>query len=461
MFSKSTSHSLLNRLSKLDRDFATIRDLEHNWPPPVVNGKSLYRQFREHLTGLCRNAICACCASIVHESSQIHRVSSYYPPLSRLQVEPTQVPYDIRCGVPHLDNCHILLQTEGVFHGPQSASVNLCGSCITELDNDRMPNRALANFRWLGNPPPELQGLTWIEERLIARAHISGIILRIQRCSNNSYLGLKGHAVVFPQDTRQLLDLLPLPRNQLPDIARVVWTGKTAPTSAELESKLSVRTAKVYDALQWLCTHNEDYRDVAINHDEFARWPPVFIVSELMDNMGYISDNVVEEMSRAGVAPDVALDAEEGAESDEIHMSGILDVNNIDRSPNAITLERLASMTSEHVISVVAGSRLKSQWDDPTYFTSAFPTLFPYGCGKHLDDRRRKHLPLHLWVSLLLNHCSRYRASNHGVLLNFIDGFKHMRSSSFSLSMLLVVSTALHSLTFKPKAVTGPTLQTC
>jgi hypothetical protein len=32
-------------------------------------------------------------------------------------------------------------------------------------------------------------------------------------------------------------------------------------------------------------------------------------------------------------------------------------------------------------------STLASSWNDPLYFTTAFPTLFPTGLGGHLDNR--------------------------------------------------------------------------
>jgi hypothetical protein len=219
-------------------------------------------------------------------------------------------------------------------------------------------------------------------------------------------LGIKGHAVISPQDTRQLLDILPLPRSRLPDVVRVVWTGSSPPTSGDLRSKLSVRTVKVYNALQWLCRNNEDYKNsVVIDHAEFQSWPPVFIATELIETMGYISSNIVEEMQRAGVATD-SSDTAGGVEDEVVTVSSILDVNNVTQSANAATLRRLAQMTSEDTINVMPGVELKSEWDDPTYFTSAMPPIFPYGSGKHLDARRRKRIPLHKWVSLLLAHCS-------------------------------------------------------
>ena len=75
--------------------------------------------------------------------------------------------------------------------------------------------------------------------------------------------------------TRALLDILPLPLSRLPVMMRDVWTGKSSPTIAELRPKLSLSTKRVYDALLWLCRNNEDYKNVIINHSEFAKWPVV------------------------------------------------------------------------------------------------------------------------------------------------------------------------------------------
>jgi hypothetical protein len=61
-------------------------------------------------------------------------------------------------------------------------------------------------------------------------------------------------------------------------------------------------------------------------------------------------------------------------------------------------------------INVVTGKTILHQYDTETYFTSAFPTIFPYGTGKHLDHRRSESmkLSLPLWTELMLKHSSRY-----------------------------------------------------
>lgn len=68
--------------------------------------------------------------------------------------------------------------------------------------------------------------MAWIEELLIARAHLTGRIVRLQNRNANSYFGLKGHVILLPQDTTELLNILPLPSSLLPDIVRVVWVGR-------------------------------------------------------------------------------------------------------------------------------------------------------------------------------------------------------------------------------------------
>jgi len=396
------------RLSDMDDAFANKRNREAEWPFSLPDPKDLFRQFRQTLHSFSHNITCGCCACVFHDPTVVRSVSLDYAPLSLLKVDPIAVPYNFSTGIPVLDQHHILVEKKGIHFDPATAttSLTLCNTCALQLASYQLPPAALANCRWLGEVPEVLQGLTWIEERLIARAHISGIIYRLERRSNSSYLGIKGHAVVYPQDTRALLDLLPLPPSRLPDTVRVVWTGKSSPSPAELRNKLSVRTQRVYDALQWLRRNNEDYRDITIDYAEFAKWPPVFIVDELLSCMGHISDNVVEQIARSGPASNQDEDSLE-TDNDIISSSGILDTNDVTQSANAATLRRIACLLEEDTINVIHGSKLMSSWDNPAYFTSAFPTLFPYGTGKHKDMRRSKQLSLKVWASLLLRHCSR------------------------------------------------------
>lgn len=409
--------------------------MKEAWPLPLLDPRPSYRAFQQGITALAQNLICACCACISHHRTESTVVSPTYSALSLLTIHPDAVPYDFSCGIASLDLRHIMIEKTAIIVGLDGGvTIRLCNGCKHQLDRHRLPVEASANRRWVGDVPPELQGLNWLEERLIARSHASGGILRLQRGNHDAYLGIKGHMIVAPQDTRQLLDILPLPRSRLPDFLRVVWTGAPRPTVAELHSRLSVRTQRVYDGLQWLCSHNEDYQNVVVDHSEFERWPPVFVVTELIDSMGHISDNVAEDIARAGAAT-IENELEDSLVGSETYASGILDVNSVSESFNVGTLERLASLTKESVINVVTGSILKSQYDDIAYFTASFPTIFPYGCGKHLDPKRLKHLSLAKWTSLLLRHCSRYYIlTTHGTDLSDVSNPTQVLSFSVSTS---------------------------
>ena len=115
----------------------------------------------------------------------------------------------------------------------------------TSLQRGIQTSQSLANYRWVGQVPPQLQNLTWIEELLIARAHLTGRIARLQNRNANSYFSLKGNVILLPQDTTELLNILPLPSSSLPDIVRVVWVGRPVRNMDVLRDHFSVRTRKV------------------------------------------------------------------------------------------------------------------------------------------------------------------------------------------------------------------------
>jgi|SRR5579859_1116027 len=110
-----------------------------------------------------------------------------------------------------------------------------------------------------------------MEELLIARAHLTGCIVRLQNRNTVSHFSLKGHVILLPQDKTKLLNILPLPPLNLPDIVRIIWVGKPVGDINGLRYYFSIRTGKVYDTLVWLTQNNEDYKGVTIDHVQFKR----------------------------------------------------------------------------------------------------------------------------------------------------------------------------------------------
>ena len=330
--------------------------------------------------------------------------------LELLSVDPNNVPFDFSCGIPGLDDKHIMIDKLGIGEdGNGNNQAALCSSCHRSLYNmHALPKESLANSRWVGSVPVELQGLNWIEECLVARAHFVGRVVQLQNRRATAYFAIKGHTILLPQDTTKLLTLLPMPPESLTDLIRVVWVGKSDPNRAALSPHFKVRTKKNYDALQWLCNHHEDYKNVAITEAELNTWPSVFVATKLLDSVGRVTDASVEDASRSGFGVEESdVPTVEG--NIPFTASAILDTNDVSEPQDSFALSELIRMKqTEQIITVQTGNEIISDYEEGAYFTAAFPTLFPYGTGKHIDSERCLPLQLSQWVRLALKHSSRY-----------------------------------------------------
>jgi hypothetical protein len=61
--------------------------------------------------------------------------------------------------------------------------------------------------------------------------------------------------------------------------------------------------------------------------------------------------------------------------------SGIVDVNGVSQPSQLNSLQQISLWKSDKVINVVTGNKILNESNLPSYFTSAFPTLFPWGQG--------------------------------------------------------------------------------
>lgn len=73
---------------------------------------------------------------------------------------------------------------------------------------------------------------------------------------------------------------------------------------------------------------------------------------------------------------------------------------------------------------------LLNQWQDPHYFTSAFPTLFPTGKGGHLDDRDIA-VSLAAFANWALRYYSRRLVDLSSCYRIQADGFRFARHRTF------------------------------
>src|SRR5579859_7634816 len=398
------------RLRELNERFADLLQAEEEFPPQLPDMKDLYADFYNEMTELTKNVVCASCGCIDHHLGKFTSVSVDDASLHLLQVDPSLVPFDFKSGIATLDESHVMIDPNGII---DEASLYMCRSCQKSLQAEVLPPESLANYRWIGPVPPELQDLTWMEELLIARAHLTGCIVRLQNRNSTSHFSLKGHVILLPQDTTKLLNLLPLAPSNLPDIVRIVWVGKPVRDIDGLHDYFSVRTHKVYDALVWLTQNNKNYKEVTIDHAQFEHWPPVWVAENLLDLAGAMDDGGQEDNARIGIATEDSDNAEMAPGDVPMMASGIIDTEVVSQPAQLRALQQISLSTSDRTINVLTGNNILNEDNMASYFTSAFPTIFPWGTGKHIDPQRsqerKQKLDFKKWIQLLLKNSSRYR----------------------------------------------------
>ena len=131
-----------------------------------------------------------------------------------------------------------LLDPAGI-HTKEDGSGSLlsfCSDCYACILKSKMPPLALANHMFLGDIPAELQGLTIVEEAMIARCRAKSWVIQLQAksdstCLPNTQHGLKGHTIVYPQQPQGLAHILPL---SLPEICTsicIIFVGSQRPSN--------------------------------------------------------------------------------------------------------------------------------------------------------------------------------------------------------------------------------------
>lgn len=192
---------------------------------------------------------------------------------------------------------------------------------------------------------------------------------------------------------------------------------------------LQIRKNQVLVALLWLVAPNRHYHDLTINHSLLSSWPAEFIPEQISANID-VSDHTEREGYVANLETGnlQATSDEISTHDDATFSSGSLctdinceritcDLHLINPTVIPIILIRILRKYSEDESSNIQGRRpnrpretsnyirygftnstaLSNSWDDPQYFTTAFPTLFPTGLGGHLDERSAEGLLGGFW----------------------------------------------------------------
>jgi len=183
--------------------------------------------------------------------------------------------------------------------------VRICKTCHNTLAKYKVPDLALANGLWTGvGDVPELQDLSWIEEKLIARCHVS---IQIQKCREvklwridafQSQRRLKGNISTFPVSPTSILNKLPLNSDAITGLVKVVFMSTKKRITLQEACRMRffiIRRRKVEVALRWLVAHNPLYHDVEVCEDALSSLPRDGIPSQVYNSITFC-DKVVEDM---------------------------------------------------------------------------------------------------------------------------------------------------------------------
>ncbi|TFK64424.1 hypothetical protein BDN72DRAFT_774606, partial [Pluteus cervinus] len=146
----------------------------------------------------------------------------------------------------------------------------VCLECRGQLLRNRQPKHALASDLWIGDVPPVLADLRFVEKLLIARIRVNSCIVRV----SSGFHKMKAHVIAFENPVPKIYKKLPPAIEELDDVLAVLFTGPNRPTTSDYERvPLLVRRNKVIQALHWLKLNHKNYHDIDIDYKEIEKYP--------------------------------------------------------------------------------------------------------------------------------------------------------------------------------------------
>ncbi|XP_066915890.1 uncharacterized protein [Clytia hemisphaerica] len=229
--------------------------------------------------------------------------------------------------------------------------------------------------------PVELQGLTQVEEMLIARAFP---VIQVYTKPNGGQKAYKGHVLTLPHDVQKIANVLPRYPRDIPVIV-FKFDGKD-----NKSKELRVRRQKVVDALKWLTGKNEKgepnnirYQDVTIDENRFDSLPEDdFLKMPMNANFENYEKDISNDddcCSDDEVLPDMGPNSEENDEK-------VYDCNTEMGSfiPTKIKSKMEKDILNDSVLkpeAIDVGKEPLNEFTTEYLATLAFPTLFPDGKG--------------------------------------------------------------------------------
>lgn len=287
---------------------------------------------------------------------------------------------------------------------PRSPDSYICLQCSRDKNSPK--KFSVDNLMIPSTIPIELQGLTQIEEMLIARA------LPIMRVyiKPGGQRGYSGHCINLPQNIKDLALTLPrYPKDLSVIIVKVRGRNNTF-------KDVNVRRQKVHKALLWLLQNNPQHADISINLDALNCLPVNGIPTDLVTvecNDEIVSDEVIEA---EGEEPTENAD-EDIVYNQSAEMSSFLPV--AEQQQKEIQAIRNQICGNEPINWPSVDNQPLNEYQTPFLATMAFLTLFPDGKGDPTNPSILRDIPLNEKIKHLIKFAEKvngkwlYRFASH------------------------------------------------
>lgn len=308
-----------------------------------------------------------------------------------------------------------ILYPGGVRTVGDSIVLMICKECLGPLRRKQMPRHALANGRWLGECPPELQGLRYVEQLLIARNRHSFCVAQV---SVGKQRYMTANAIIFGQPVARMYNVLPPPRKDIEECLAILFVGTAQPTNEDVRrTPFLVRHRVVMRALEWLRLNHPDYYHINISLDNMQEYPedepPVGVVYRVRDTA--TGENLAVNQTEIEHA------VESGDCSFVVHGLCGSEFTNMTYDQKVRYAVRYFDTGGK---AMYYGHERKPQsiYHNPTLFPSMFPWLFPYGLGGFENEFMVKRLTRGEHIKALLlypdrrferDRCFAFIAFNH------------------------------------------------
>lgn len=351
---------------------------------------------------------CSVCSSCGLSVTTSHSVSASHDEIDLLVLA---VPPDwVDRGIWQGSDMDLLLAHEG---GAPPVS-RFCLPCDSSLRRGLLPKFALANHLFVGQVPIELQGLTVVEENMIALTRLKCMILQLKEERSStpgifSQRAYTGHSIYFHQNVQAFATVLPPPIDEILGYICVLFVGSHKPSQHFLRTHakpLVVRAERVRSALHWLKAHNHLYRDIIIDHclldsiasDDGLDYPVEHIDSSLFET------DTTSGYSRLDDRDNVSRD-----DDGNVIFRNLM-VSDLEGSPSSSEM-RLAALrhlqAGRPFVQLGHVSTPEPDYNNPFLFPSMFPTLYPLGVGGFEDPDREHPVGFQLHLRHLLSLADR------------------------------------------------------